>query len=588
MPVIPLPPNADVVTFTLKSDGTVVGEEIQVTSVVVSRELNKVPFARLVLVDGDPASQDFPMSNKALFQPGKELEILAGYSSQEETIFKGVVTAHKLVVRKNGRSFLKIEARDEATKMTLGRKSKLFENQKDSDALSSIISDAGLRATVESTSVTHEQLAQFQATDWDFVLSRAEANGMVVLANDGELQVKKPTVSGSAVLELAYGMTVMEFDGEIDARTQLDGVETTSWSHTNQAAVQSTSSNPSVPASGNLTGSKLAEVAAPSPFELNHPGALKTEELKAWADGKLLRSRLAKVKGSISCQGNNLAKPNALIKLDGLGERFNGEVYVSGVQHELTEGNWITHIQFGLPEKYLTETHPEVSLAAASGLLPAINGLQVAKVDALEGDPEGENRIKVKLVAFGSDIPGFWARIALLDAGSQRSSFFMPEIGDEVLVGFLNDDPRHPVVLGQLHSSALPPPIEATDDNHIKGFYTRSGMKVEFNDETSIITIETPGGNKTIISDDEQSITVEDQHGNSIKTDSSGIAMSSASDITIEATGNISITATGDFTAEGMNVGLTAQTGFTAEGSASAGLSSSGQTEVKGSIVMIN
>jgi len=49
---------------------------------------------------------------------------------------------------------------------------------------------------------------------------------------------------------------------------------------------------------------------------------------------------------------------------------------------------------------------------------------------------------------------GIWARISTLDAGKQRGTFFRPEIGDEVIVGFLNDDPRYPVVLGMVNSSA--------------------------------------------------------------------------------------------------------------------------------------
>ena len=109
--------------------------------------------------------------------------------------------------------------------------------------------------------------------------------------------------------------------------------------------------------------------------------------------------------------------------------------------------------------------------------------------------PNGENRILVRLPIIDNAAPGIWARVATLDAGENRGSFFLPELDDEVIVGFLNDDPRDAVVLGMLNSSAKPAPITAQDANHEKGFVTRSGMRVHFNDDTKTITIDTPAGN---------------------------------------------------------------------------------------------
>jgi uncharacterized protein involved in type VI secretion and phage assembly len=178
------------------------------------------------------------------------------------------------------------------------------------------------------------------------------------------------------------------------------------------------------------------------------------------------------------------------------------------------------------------------------------------------------------------DEQGVWARIANMDAGDNRGSFFLPEIGDEVLVGFINDDPRDPIVLGMLHSSAKPAPLTASDDNHEKGWVTRSEMKVIFDDDKKSIKIETPAGNKIILDEDEGAITLEDQNANKVIMNSDGI--------TIESPGKIEIKASQDLSMEGMNIDGKANMQFKAEGSAGAELSSSGSTTIKGSMVQIN
>ncbi len=171
-----------------------------------------------------------------------------------------------------------------------------------------------------------------------------------------------------------------------------------------------------------------------------------------------------------------------------------------------------------------------------------VHVLLIWKVVQLQDDPDGENRILVRLPIINNKAPGIWARVSTLDAGQGgtnggRGSFFLPEIEDEVIVGFLNDDPRDAVVLGMVNSSGRPAPIMAQDANHEKGFVTRSQMRIHFNDDTKTITIDTPAGNSIKLDENSTSITIEDQNGNSTKMNSSGIEIKSATDIAIDATG---------------------------------------------------
>jgi uncharacterized protein involved in type VI secretion and phage assembly len=201
-------------------------------------------------------------------------------------------------------------------------------------------------------------------------------------------------------------------------------------------------------------------------------------------------------------------------------------------------------------------------------------------VTQLESDPGNEFRIQVKFPLMDNDAEGIWARVALLDAGDGRGSFFMPEVKDEVIVGFINDDPRDAVVLGMLNSSSKPAPLTPSDDNHEKGFFTRSKMKILFNDDKKVMTLHTPAGKEIILDDDQKKIIIQDDNKNKIELSKDGIIIESCKDIKLKAKSDIK--------GEGVNVEMKGSGNFKGEGSGGAKLTSSGTTEVKGSIVNIN
>ncbi len=576
---IPVSRSTDLPTFTIIADGNPISGEHNIMSIVVSKSVNKIPYAQIIMLDGDPSSEDFPLSNEEFFIPGIEIEIEAGYHGSTETIFKGIVIKHGLKARKDKPPMLVIEAKDESVKMTIGRKNRYFEEVKDSEAIEEIIGEYELESDVESTSETHKEMVQYYSTDWDFIVSRAEKNGMLVMPDDGEVKIKKPSTESESSLMLVYGATVLEFEVEMDARNQFSAIKGKSWDYSNQEVVETDAEAPGRNPAGNLDEEVLAGVIDLNELELKHGGQVSEQELQAWADTAAVKSSLSKIRGRVRCQGFSEIKPGDTIDLEGVGDRFYGNMFVSGVAHQFADNQWTTDIHVGLSPDWFSQSE-EIIDKKASGLLPGINGLQIGVVSDLE-DPDGEDRVKVKLPIINPGEEGVWSRIALLDAGDSRSSYFLPEVDDEVIVGFLNDDPRDPIVLGMLHSSAKPAPITGSNDNHEKGFVTRSDMKLIFNDDEVSTTIETPNGNKIVLSDQEGSIVIEDENGNKIEMTSSGILMESASDMTIKAAGEITVES-------GTNMTLTAGAQFKAEGSAGAELSSGAIAVVSGSLVQIN
>ena len=507
--VIQTEASADLATHKILVEGEELSSVYQVLNIVVEKELNRIPWAKIILLDGDPSAQDFALSNEEYFVPGKEIEIKAGYHSQEQPIFKGIVIRHNLKIRSTG-AVLIVECRDKAVKLSVGRKNKYFYESKDSEIIEMILSGYDLEAEVDESNVEHLEMVQYNICDWDFCIARAQANGKVCVVDDGKMSVINPDYSQEEGVSLVYGATILEFDAEMDARNQFNSIASCGWDQANQELYEMESDTQGVDLGGNVSSAELASVIGLDKLELRDGSAFTDAGLQEWANAKSLFNQLSKIRGRVKFQGVPNVKPNTTINLAGVGDRFNGKAYVSGVKHQITDGNWLIDAQFGINPKWFTE-EVDVNTKPASGLLGAVNGLHVAIVSQLEEDPAGEYRVLIKMPIVDNESQGVWARVATLDAGDNRGSFFRPEIGDEVIVGFLNDNPNDPVILGMLHSSAKPAPIEPADDNHEKGFITREQLKLMFNDDLRSIELETPNGNKITLSDYEGVIEVVDE-----------------------------------------------------------------------------
>lgn len=568
-----LPIAAEHREFTIKAGGETVPREHQLLSVSVTSSCNKIAAARLVYLDGAAATGRFPLTDGNLFVPGQQVEILAGAGNEQTSVFAGVVVRIGTRVREAAASQMVIDCRHAAMKLTVGERSSDYTDQTDSEIIEALLSRAGIEKEVETTRQSHSQLLQYHATDWDFLLSRARFNGQLVWCEGRKVVVRKPALVGRTLCTLQYGATLLEFEGEIDARLQHPSIHGSSWDPAGQELVEADAVDPSLAPPGNLVGSDLAGVADRT-LDLRHP-ALSVADVQTWVDGAALYRRLAQVSGRGKCQGIATVKPGVIVELAGLGDRFNGQALVTGVRQEfsLVQG-WKTHVQFGG-----VVLDPVMAISSANMLVPAVSGLQVGVVTSNE-DPDSEHRVRIRLPLLGLAGNGIWARIASLDAGDDRGFYFRPEIGDEVAVGFLADDPCHPVILGMLHSSAKAAPLQGSDDNHDKLYKSRSGMTVAFNDENTVMTLATPAGNSITLNEEDESLILADQNGNRIVLDTDGIHLESSKIVEIKA-GE-------DTTVEAVNFTIKASAELKLEGGASAELSGGSSTKVTGAVVQIN
>ncbi len=535
-----------VTTPTILSGGKAIDATFELVALSVTTEVNRVPRAELRLLDGSAAKRTFPISDGTAFAPGATVEIRLRYEGGEETsVFTGLVVRHGIEAAGLD-TFLNVELRDAAVTLTRPRKSAVYVDQTDDAVIGALIKKAGLaQGEIAATQPAHEQLVQYHCSDWDFIVTRADAHGLLVVVEAGEVSVRKPDLRSDPKHSFEFGLTeIFGFEMEIDAGDQPSGLETLAWDAKAQALTPATSAKPFSLAQGNLQGQALADQVGFAPTVLTHGVPLDPPELQAWADATVMRRRLAMIRGRIAIEGFGDVALLDPIELTGVGKRFKGKTLVTGINHRLTEDGWRTDVQFGLsPAPFASNV--DIAEPPAAGLLPGVSGLQTGVVDAFEEDPTKELRVRVIVPSVDGVNSRVWARLASPDAGAARGFFFRPEVGDEVVLGFLNDDPRRPVILGSLFGSKNAPPTavtQVTAENVHKALVSRGGATIGFSDEDkSSVFIETAGGSTVRLDDATETVRVADGHGNELTMGKDGIVIKSAKDLTFEASGKVEI-----------------------------------------------
>ncbi len=167
-------------------------------------------------------------------------------------------------------------------------------------------------------------------------------------------------------------------------------------------------------------------------------------------------------------------------------------------------------------------------------------------------DADRQGRVEIELPWVADDDgqrARAWARLATMMAGGDRGTWFIPEVGDEVLVSFMAGDPRWPIVTGALWNGVDAPPetMDGGGDNNVRSITSRSGHKLTFDDSSGseVVRIKTQGGHVFEL-DDASGGTIRVTHsgGAKIEIDSSGtVAVTALNQMTIDAPAGMTITA---------------------------------------------
>lgn len=582
-------------TFIIKLllNGKDVTDLYSVIDMKTHRACNKIDKATISISADIIDNSQFEISDNKIFMPGTVLKFQAGPTDKVDTLFEGYVTAHQLKINNEQQILFVLECRGFAYPTTFGRKNNVYEKIKDDAVIKKILGQYGLSVKVDSTDIEFPQLVQYYCTDWDFILTRAQNNGLIVITDGKQVKVCKPNVSASPVSTITYGDNLIAFDGSISASEQYTDTKACTWDVGRQQVIKATASKPSLNAQGDITTKDLSDLANEVMlYQTNAP--IGDASLRAWANAQALWSGLARFQGSITIYGNASIIPGCIIKLEGLSKHYSGNAFVQAVEHTIQGGEWKTQIYMGFSPAIITE-EPDVVAPAASGFLPGIRGLQTGIVKKIGDDKDFENFILVDIPLLQCDKTEVWARPISPYASNGIGMLFLPEVDDEVVLQFINEDPCHPVIIGSLYSRKRKTPVSLDPKNSLKTIVTKSQLKITLDDDKKIITIETPGKNTVVLDDDKKQILLSDGNNNKICMDKNGVMIESSKDLIFKAKGNVKTEGIGieskskqDTKINGLNIEVSAQMGAKVKGSATAEISASGQTVVKGGIVMIN
>jgi uncharacterized protein involved in type VI secretion and phage assembly len=177
-------------------------------------------------------------------------------------------------------------------------------------------------------------------------------------------------------------------------------------------------------------------------------------------------------------------------------------------------------------------------------------GSHIGEVVAVD-DPNSRGRVKVRLYdhdGVGAQDAPLWARVAVPFAGDGRGAFFIPTVGDEVLVTFVNGDPRMPIVIGGLWNGGASPPETLGGDGKSVDRWTivgKQGTRIAIIEEQGgqpTVSFTTPGGVSGTLSDESGGKIELKTQGTTITVDTSGVSVQTQSSCQLQAS-SVTVTA---------------------------------------------
>lgn len=381
-----------------------------------------------------------------------------------------------------------------------GRRTRVFRDVTDSDIVKQIADEARLDVgTIDSTTEVHEHVSQANVTDWEFLTDRARGVGLDLTIVDGELRFGKRAASSAAPSEasrtpthLMFGFNLEAFHGRVSAAEQVTDVEVRGWDEDRKEAVVATANaGTEAAALGKANPTELAGYfRAPTFIEVTAP---VHSDREAGDTAKVIAERIgsAFAEAEGTSRGSTALRASVAVRVSGVSDHFVGAYVLTRVRHVINRRGYRTHFTVsGRHDRSL------LGLVGANG-----NGNGAGHGDGLAGrrapgfvrglvsdnqDPDKLGRVKVRFPWLDKDYSSTWAPVMQLGAGPDSGTFFLPAVGDEVLVGFEHGRVDRPVVIGGLFNKTDKPPVYGNflDDGAVtgRGIWSRNGHRITLHD----------------------------------------------------------------------------------------------------------
>lgn len=443
----------------------------------------------------------FELFDKGQFEIGTRIEIAFRAEGDPVVVTSGEVTAISVEPGMSGRHELIVTGFDLTHRLARVPKSRSFQRVTDADIASRIAGEYGLDAEVDATGTTHDYVLQAGETDYAFLRRRAARIGFDVWVAEKTFYFKKTPRSTATPPKLTYGKNLSRFSTRFSAAERSDEVEIRGWDQLGKEAItgraDTTDPGTDAPAAQEMTDAARRAFGRVKRNAGQFP-VTDQAEADALAGSLLLRASGEEVVLRGEAAGDPLIGAGAKVRVEGVGSRMTGAYRVTGVEHS-----------YGATRPYLTRfvcggKEPgglaDLSGGSAATEKKGWSGLVVGIVTNND-DPEKLGRVRVKFPTLSQDDESAWARIATPGGGKQRGLQWIPEVDDEVLVGFELDDTTRPVVLGGLwNRKDAPPSPESVSGGVVKHrlLVSRNDSRLTFDDDKPQIEL-TLGGTPCLL-----------------------------------------------------------------------------------------
>lgn len=446
---------------------------------------------------------------------------------------------------------LSVRAFDRLHRLARGRSTRSFLNVTDAEIVKRIAGSAGMKADVAAGGAVHPYVLQENESDLAFVQRRAARVGCLLYA-DGETLCYRPFSADGASLSVAWGKELAEFRPRLTTIGQSGKVAVRGWNVATKSEIlaEASSAEGAPVLDRPVDGPELARKA----FGLDVTSTVIDRPIHSQSDAEqCVKAHAARRAGDLieaegTCGGNPLLTAGATVRIDGVGTRLSGTYLVTSATHHLSP-------ETGYETRFATSGYSpgrllDLLAPAEKGGRPGELAIGIVTDNA---DPQGWGRVKVKFPWLSADHTSDWARLVAPGAGHGRGMQWLPEINDEVLVGFELGDVHCAYVIGGLWNGVDRPPSPNTEPDVVAAgkvqkriLQSRTGHKVVFDDgdDGGILFEDRKGNRVRLAAGNDAGILFEDSQGNRVRLDTQ------ANKLTADVQGNVELRSRGKLTVE--------------------------------------
>lgn len=313
-----------------------------VVELTVDQSVDLPSMFTVVLSSSEVQQQEFEwIDSQKLFNIGNPVEIKMGYESTLKTLLSGEITSLEAEFACNQLPRLTVRGYDHRHRLQRGRKTQTYLQQKDSDIASQIGSSNGLSVQATDSSITHDYVLQANKTDWEFLCERASRIRYEVFVKDKTLYFQPVGNDQSEVLTLDMDNDLLEFSPRLSSLGQATEVDVQSWSVKDKKMVvgKAKSGDEVSSMGGKSVGAAVAEKAFGTAVEILSAFPVAAQaEADQMAKARFNELILEFISGEGICRGRTDLKAGKVITIDGIGQRFGGQYYVTNAIHRYSPG----------------------------------------------------------------------------------------------------------------------------------------------------------------------------------------------------------------------------------------------------------